>query len=92
MIIVAIVALSAVVLLAVASALGALPSYPTSVVTYANMFLTYLGQGMGFVWNFVHPAPVKAMLAFTLAVIGVYEGYKLVMWVAKKIPMFGVSD
>lgn len=92
MIIIAIIALSGVVLLAIAAALGVLPSYPTEVVTVGNLFITYLGQGMGVLWNFVHPAPVRAMLGFTLAVIAVYEGYKLVMWVAQKIPMFGVSD
>lgn len=92
MIIVAIVALSGVVLLAIAAALGAIPSYPTEVVDMMNELLTYLRAGIGFIYNFVHPAPVKAMLAFTVAVIGVYEGYKIVMWVMKKIPMFGVSD
>ena len=92
MIIVAILALSGVVLLAVASALGGLPSFPAEVLDFMNTFLTYLRAGSGFVWSFVHPAPVKAMLAFTVAAIGVYEGYKLVMWVMKKIPMFGVSD
>lgn len=92
MIILAIIALSLVVIGALVIALGGLPSYPTQVVEYANMFLTYLRSGLGFLYSFVHPAPVKAMMAFTVAVIGVYEGYKLVMWVAKKVPMFGVTD
>lgn len=92
MILVAILALSGVVLVLIASALGTLPSYPASVVQYGNMFLQYLRSGLGFVYSFCDPAPVKAMMAFTVAVIGVYEGYKLVMWVVRKIPMFGVSD
>ena len=92
MIILAIVALSLVVITALAAALGTLPSYPTAVVTYANLFLSYLRSGLGFLYCFVNPAPVKAMLAFTAAIMAVYEGYKLVMWVVKKIPMFGVSD
>ena len=92
MILVAILALSGVVLLAIASALGALPSYPDAVVGMMNTFITYLQSGIGFVYNFVHPAVVKAMLGFTVAIIAVYEGYKIVMWVMKKIPMFGVSD
>lgn len=92
MIVVAIIALSGVVLMAIASALGALPTYPTEVVSLMNTFISYLGQGVSFVFCFVHPTPVKAMLAFTVAMIGIYEGYKLVMWVMKKIPMFGVSE
>ena len=43
MIILAIVALSVVVITALAAALGTLPSYPTAVVTYANLFLSYIG-------------------------------------------------
>lgn len=92
MIVVAILALSGVVLLAIASTLGALPSFPAEVVQYMGVFLTYFRSGISFMLTFVHPAPVKAMFAFTVAVVSVYEGYKLVMWVMKKIPMFGVSD
>lgn len=92
MILVAILALSGVVLLAIASALGTLPSFPSSVVSMMNTFILYLQSGIGFIYNFVHPAAVKAMLGFTVAIIAVYEGYKIVMWVMKKIPMFGVSD
>lgn len=92
MIMVAIVALSGVVLLAIAAAFNALPSFPTQVLDLMNTFLVYLQSGVGFVMAFVHPGPVKAMLAFTVAIVAVYEGYKLVMWVMEKIPMFGVSD
>lgn len=92
MIVLAIIALSGVVLLAISSALGALPAFPESVTSLMGTFIVYLRSGVSFMMCFVHPAPVKAMLAFTVAVIGVYEGYKLVMWVVKKIPMFGVSD
>lgn len=92
MIIVAIVALAGVVIAALVLALGGLPSYPAAVIDSANLFLQYFRAGIGFMYAFVNPAPVKAMLAFTVAVMGIYEGYKLVMWVVKKIPMFGVSD
>lgn len=92
MIIVAIVALSAVVLLAIAAVLVGLPSYPAEVSSAMNLFLDYLRQGVGIFYSFVYPAPVKTMLAFTVALIALYEGYKLLMWVVKKIPMFGVSD
>lgn len=92
MIIVAIVALAGVVLAVIYAAFNGIPSFPTQVTDLMATFITYLRSGLGFVLAFVHPAPVKAMFAFTVALIGIYEGYKLVMWVAKKIPMFGVSD
>lgn len=92
MIILAIVALSAVVLTAIAAVFVGLPSYPAAVTDSANLFISYFGQGMNIFYLFVYPAPVKAMLAFTVAIVTVYEGYKLLMWVVKKIPMFGVSD
>lgn len=92
MILVAIVALSMVVITALIAALGGIPSMPATAVTSINLMLSYLQMGVGILFQFVDPAPVKAMLAITVTVIGIYEGYKLVMWVASKIPMFGVSD
>lgn len=92
MILAAIIALSGVVLLVIANMFRAVPSFPNSVVDMMNAFLNYLTSGIGFLYNFCHPEVVKTMMAFTLAVILIYEGYKLVMWAVKKIPMFGVSD
>lgn len=92
MIIVAIVALSGVVLALIAALFVGLPSFPPEVASFMTTFLTYLRAGCGFVWNFCYPTPVKAMLAFSVAIIGVFQAYKLVMWVVRKIPMFGVSD
>lgn len=92
MIVVAIIALSLVVLTAIAAVFVGLPSFPTAVTDMLSMFTSILRQGAGVFWAFVLPDIVKAEIAFLLAVIVVYEGYKLVMWVAQKIPMFGVSD
>lgn len=93
MILVAMVALAGVVLAAIVAVFGSgLPSLPDSVLSLASTFITYLRSGAGLFWSFVHPAPVKAMLGLTLAAYAVYEGYKIVMWVVKKLPMFGVSD
>lgn len=93
MIVVAILALSLVVLSLIVTALGeGLPAIPSDVVTIINEAISLISQGAGVFWNFVHPGPVKALIGLTLAAIGIYEGYKLVMWIVKKIPMFGVSD
>lgn len=92
MIIVAIIALSLVVITAIAAVFVGLPSFPSVVTNMLSMFTDILRQGAGVFWAFVIPDIVKAEITFLLAVIIVYEGYKLVMWVAQKIPMFGVSD
>lgn len=93
MIIVAIVALSLVVLTAIVAVFGSgLPSFPSEVMQAFNFILGYIQQGAGIVYAYTYDSVVKAMLGLTLAAVVVYEGYKLVMWVAKKVPMFGVSD
>ncbi len=93
MIIVAIAALSLVVLTAVIAVFGdGLPSFPSEAVTYINMFISYLQAGAGIFFSFVRPNVVKTLFGLTVTVSGLISGYKAVMWVMKKIPMFGVSD
>lgn len=93
MIIVAIVALCGVVLAAISVVFGnGLPALPDSVMQLSARLIQIVRSGSGLFWSFVHPAPVKAMLTLTLAAVTLYEGYKLVMWVMKKVPMFGVDD
>lgn len=93
MIIVAIIALAGVVLAALLVVFGSgLPSLPSSVLSMASVLVQAVREGAGVFWNFVHPAPVKAMLGLTIAFVLIYEAYKFVMWVVEKIPMFGVSD
>lgn len=93
MILVAIVALSLVVLSAILVVFGnGLPAFPNEVTEAVNWVTGVLGQAASVFWAFVYPAPIKAMFGLTVAAVGIYEGYKLVMWVAKKVPMFGVSD
>lgn len=93
MIVVAIIALSGVVLAAIALVIGnGLPSMPDSILVLSAQIVQIVRSGAGLFWSFVHPAPIKAMLGLTIAAVTLYEGYKLVMWVARKIPMLGVSD
>lgn len=92
MIIVAIIALSLVVITAIAAVFVGLPTFPSTVTSMMDMFVSILQQGAGVFWAFVLPDVVKAEITFTLAIIVIYEAYKLVMWVMTKIPMFGVSD
>lgn len=92
MIIVAIVALSGVVLLSLYGVLVGFPALPPAVTQYAALLIGYIDTGCKIFYQFVYADVVKALLGFTLAITVIWHGYKFVMWLAKKIPMFGVSD
>lgn len=92
MIIVAIVALSGVVLLAVYAVFVGLPDFPPAVTSMIDQMLPYLSSGAKFLMSFVYPDVVVPLVSLLVAFYGVYEAYKFVMWVVKKIPMFGVSE
>lgn len=92
MIVVAIIALSAVVLTALYAVLVGFPSFPTQVNDGILQIIDYISQGSGFVLWFTYSTGIRAMIRVTLAYEVIVNGYKFVMWVAKKIPMFGVSD
>lgn len=92
MIVLAIVALAAVVLTAIYAVFVGLPDFPASVTSVIDQISTYLEQGSRLLMSFVYPEVVVPLVSLLLAFVAVYEGYKFVMWVAKKIPMFGVTD
>lgn len=92
MIIVAILALSGVVLALLFSVLQQLGPGDSGVFSYILAYMPYVTRGVKFVNGFCYANVVMPMLASILAAHGVYVVYKLYMWVVKKLPMFGVSD
>ena len=92
MILVAIVALAGVVLAAVYAVFVGLPDFPASVTSVIDQITVFLHDGAAFLMSFVYGDVVLTLVSLLLAFYGVYEAYKFVMWVVKKIPMFGVSD
>ena len=92
MIIVAIIALSLVVLGAITAVLVNIPPIPADVMALISTALGYFNDSIGFVLSFFQPAPIKAMIAISVTLHLVYDAYRMVMWVATKIPMLGVSD
>lgn len=92
MIVVAILAMATLVLVAISAVLVAIPPIPAEVITLLQMAVDYFGEGIGFVLSFFQPAPVKAMIAVSITLHLVYDGYRMVMWVASKVPMLGVSE
>lgn len=92
MILVAILALSGVVIAVLVGVLRTLPVIPRTFVTVVNQVLPYVGRGIKFVNGFMYPSVVWPLAAICLTLHAFWVGYRLVMWVMKKIPMFGVSD
>lgn len=92
MIIVAIIALAGVVLALVWAALSNMPPIPSDLFNTVQTLVQYTSQGAKLLMSFVYGDVVVALLGILLAFIAIYEGYKFVMWVVKKIPMFGVSE
>lgn len=92
MILVAIIALSTVVLVALFSLLEAMPVIPNTFMYIINTVLPYVTRGIKFVNAFIYPAVVWPLAGVCLALHTFWTGYRVYMWIVKKIPMFGVSD
>lgn len=92
MILVAIIALSTVVLGLVFSIIEAFPVIPQTWTTIVTYVLPHVVRGVKFLNDFMYPQIVWPLAIVTVTIHGVYKGYCVVMWVVKKIPLFGVSD
>ena len=66
-----------------------LPDVPAWLVELTETILGYMKTGMGIVLFFVPQAVVQGALDLVILVWTVVHGYKLVMWVLRKIPMLG---
>lgn len=91
MIILAIIALAGVVI-AVLSGILTLPDFPPELQEYVTDFATLCGQGVTFLLSFVYGNVVASLIGLLIAAYSLYQVYKVVMFLIKKIPMFGVSD
>lgn len=92
MIIVAIVALAGVVLAALYAVLVGFPSFPPELTSVLDQIVGYMTDGLGFVLSFTYGEIIMTLLGITVAVTAIIGAYEFIMWVVKKIPMFGVSD
>lgn len=67
------------------------PVVPDGLAEYITKFLDYIKQGMGFISYFLPMTLVKALLTFVIACELFMFGYRVVMWILKKIPMLGIE-
>ena len=68
-----------------------LPVVPDWLVNMINQVFGYMRQGMGII-NFFCPLDgIAPAIDLFVAVWLVVHGYKIVMWVLRKIPMLGIE-
>lgn len=67
------------------------PVVPDGLAAYIEKFLDYIKQGMGFISYFLPMSLVKAIISFVIACELFMFGYRVVMWILKKIPMLGID-
>lgn len=67
------------------------PVVPYGLASYIDKFIGYLRSGMGFIYYFLPMALVKSFITFVIAVELFMFGYRIVMWILKKIPMLGIE-
>lgn len=91
MLLVAILALMFVVINVVSNVLAGLPAIPDEAFTFIHTATPYLVQGIKIVNSFTHAEIVIPLVLFEVAAFEVYRLYRLVMWVAEKVPMLGVE-
>lgn len=71
-----------------------IPGLPESVNGAFDTFLSYVEQAVGFLCFFIPQAVINligVLGGIYLAAVIVYDGYLLVMWVLRKIPVLGIS-
>lgn len=90
MILAAIVALSALVITAIAAIFASMPVIPSGYAPYVVQLCSYVGQGVRIFNSFTHAEIVLPLLGMLIGVQVIYRGYKFAMWVYAKVPMIGV--
>lgn len=62
------------------------PELASTVPSYVDAIIYYMGQGMDIVWLFVPKTITIALMTLAIGIEVIVLGYKLVMWIIRKIP------
>lgn len=80
------------ILISILSLLPDLPQLPESILNGLNNFLDLIFNNVGLLGLFIPISTIKVVVPLIIVIINFDKIYKLVMWVLKKIPVFGVKD
>lgn len=79
-------------LISILALLPNLPQLPDSILNGMNNFIDIIFQNVGLLNLFIPISTIKVAVGLVLIIVNFDKIYKLVMWVLKKIPIFGVKD
>ena len=68
-----------------------IPALPDSAAAFLDDAVGYISSGFSFLYAFVYAEVIVSLLNVSILVLLFYEGYQFVMWVLRKVPMFGIS-
>ena len=80
------------ILISILSLLPTLPQLPDSILIGLNSFLDIIFNNVGLLGLFIPISTIKVVVPLIIVIVNFDKIYKLVMWVLKKIPVFGVKD
>lgn len=66
------------------------PELLSTVPSYVDAIIYYLGQGMDIVWLFVPKTITIALMSLAISIEVIVLGYKFVMWILRKVPTAGI--
>lgn len=68
-----------------------LPYFPDGITTVLDTMETYLLSGVGLLKAFTDWSYLITLFKLVITMELVFYGYKLVLWILKKIPMLGIE-
>lgn len=68
-----------------------LPDLPSDLVEGANGFINLIFDNVGLLGLFVPISTIKVVVPLILLIVNFDKIYRLVIWILKKIPVFGIK-
>lgn len=76
---------------AILSLIPNLPDLPSGLVEGANGFINLIFDNVGLLGLFVPISTIKVVVPLILLIVNFDKIYRLVIWLLKKIPVFGIK-
>lgn len=76
---------------AILSLIPNLPDLPSNLVEGANGFINLIFDNVGLLGLFVPISTIKVVVPLILLIVNFDKIYRLVIWILKKIPVFGIK-
>ena len=76
---------------AILSLIPNLPDLPSNLVEGANGFINLIFDNVGLLGLFIPISTIKVVVPLILLIVNFDKIYRLVIWILKKIPVFGIK-